>query len=370
MLFHVNPADLLGKHLNKWLPTLVTNPQQWTKRSEQTFTANGSNTILEVAISDRPHQYFQEYVVILHDITKRKQAEEILRHSEAELKAEAQQLASQLIQSEKMSGLGQLVAGVAHEINNPVNFISGNLTPAIEYIQDLYKLLQLYQQHYPNPTPEIQAFANAIDIDFMLADLPQLLSSMKIGTARITEIVLSLRNFSRLDEAEMKAVDIHAGIDSTLMILGHRLKANDKRPEIVIIKQSGNLPLVECYPGQLNQVFMNILANAIDALEETFIAHQKPQNLQISITTLLSPSQQAVIKISDNGAGIPEHIRQRLFEPFFTTKPIGKGTGLGLSISYKIISEKHRGKLQCHSTIGEGTEFTIEIPLHQNPVDN
>jgi PAS domain S-box-containing protein len=369
-LFSVNPSDLLGNHLNKWLPQLADYPQQWTKRSEQTFNHNAKSKILEVSISDRPHQYFREYIVILHDITKRKQAEEILRNSEAQLKDEAQQLAAQLVQSEKMSSLGQLLAGVAHEINNPVNFISGNLTPADEYIQDLCKLLQLYQQHYSHPTPEIQAYTKAIDIDFIIADLPRLLTSLKIGAERITEIVLSLRNFSRLDDTEMKAVDIHAGIDSTLMILAHRFKAHEKRPEITVIKEYANLPLVECYPGQLNQVFMNLLANAIDALEETFASNNKIQKLQIAITTILLQSQQVVIKISDNGSGIPEAVQQRLFEAFFTTKPIGKGTGLGLSISYKIINEKHHGKLQFNSVIGKGTEFIIEIPLYQQPIKN
>ena len=369
-LFSINPSNLLGNHLNKWLPELVDNPQQWIKRSEQTFTNNAKSKVLEVAISDRPHQYFREYVVILHDITKRKQAEEILRNSEAQLKEEAKQLATQLVQSEKMSSLGQLVAGVAHEINNPVNFIYANLAPADEYIQDLLKLLQLYQQNYPNPIPEIQAQAEDIDVDFIIADLPRLLTSMKVGADRIKEIVLSLRNFSRLDEAEMKAVDIHEGIDSTLMILKHRLKANEKRPEIAVIKEYGNLPFVECYPGQLNQVFMNILVNAIDALEEVFVKLQPTQDLQIGITTVLLKSQQILIKISDNGVGIPESVQQHLFEPFFTTKPIGKGTGLGLSISYQIINEKHHGKLQCNSAIGKGTEFTIEIPLHQQPTKN
>ncbi|MBD2338852.1 amino acid permease [Calothrix sp. FACHB-156] len=368
LLFNINPSYLIGNYLNKLLPQLGNNPQQWVKRSEQTFTHKTKSKILEVAISDRPHQYFQEYVVILHDITQLKQAEEILRNSESQLKEEAKQLATQLIQSEKMSSLGQLVAGVAHEINNPVNFISGNLTPANEYLQDLLKLLELYQQHYPNPISEIQTHAEVIDIDFIIADLPRLLTSMTVGAERIKAIVLSLRNFSRLDEAEMKAVNIHEGIDSTLMILAHRLKADEKRPEIAVIKKYSNLPFVECYPGQLNQVFMNILANAIDALEETFANFQQTQNLQICITTLLSTHQQVLIQISDNGTGIPENVQQRLFEPFYTTKAIGKGTGLGLSISYKIIHEKHHGKLYCSSTIGKGTEFTIEIPLHQQQI--
>ncbi|BAY61787.1 multi-sensor signal transduction histidine kinase [Calothrix brevissima NIES-22] len=370
LLFNIHPSNLLGKHLNKLLPELAVNPQQWAKRSEQTFTHNANSKVLEVAISDRPHQHFREYVVILHDITKRKQAEEILRNSEAQLKVEAQQLASQLVQSEKMSSLGQLVAGVAHEINNPVNFISGNIAPANEYLQDLLQLLALYQQYYPQPIPEIQTHAQKIDIEFIISDLPRLLNSMKVGADRITEIVLSLRNFSRLDESDMKSVNIHEGIDSTLMILAHRLKANDKRPAIKVIKEYDNLPCIECYPGQLNQVFMNILANAIDALEDAFLTQKQLQNMQINVKTLLTINQQVLIRISDNGWGIPEDLHQRLFEPFFTTKPIGKGTGLGLSISYKIVTEKHHGKLHCQSVLGKGTEFTIEIPLHQNQINN
>ncbi|OUL22790.1 PAS domain-containing sensor histidine kinase [Nostoc sp. RF31YmG] len=358
--FSVNRLELRGNHLNKWFPELAYYPEQWTTRSEQTLLYKGHVRTLEFSISDRPHQDFREYVVILHDITQRKQAEEILRHSEAQLKEEAKQLASQLVQSEKMSSLGQLVAGVAHEINNPVNFIHGNLTPANEYIQDLLRLLQLYQQHYPDPVPEIQEEAEAIDLNFLMTDLPNLLTSMKVGAKRITEIVLSLRNFSRLDEAEMKAVNIHQGIDSTLMILEHRLKATTNSPEIAVIKEYGNLPLIECYAGQLNQVLMNILVNAIDALEEAKINHP-----QIHIATKVTETKHLIIGITDNGIGIPENLQQRLFEPFFTTKPIGKGTGLGLSISYQIITEKHRGKIKCFSTPGNGTEFVIEIPLHQ-----
>ncbi|MBH8561348.1 amino acid permease [Nostoc sp. CENA67] len=363
--FGVNPFALLGHHLNKWLPELAHCPQQWTRRSEHTILYKAKIKNLEVSISDRPHQDFREYVVILHDITRRKQAEEILRQSEAKLREEAKQLATQLVQSEKMSSLGQLVAGVAHEINNPVNFIYGNLTPASEYIQDLLKLLLLYQQHYPNPVVEIQEEAEAIDIDFLLQDLPQLLTSMKVGAQRIKEIVLSLRNFSRLDEAEMKEVNIHDGIDSTLMILEHRLKEKTKYPAIAIIKEYGNIPLVECYAGQLNQVFMNILANAIDTLEEAFITGQNLQNLQIRIKTELRDNKQVIICIADNGTGMSETVQKQLFDPFFTTKPIGKGTGLGLSISYKIITEKHQGRLHCISCLNQGTEFLIEIPLRQ-----
>ncbi|MBD2296699.1 sensor histidine kinase [Anabaena sphaerica FACHB-251] len=295
--------------------------------------------------------------------TAKKQLETVL----AEVQQEAHQLAAQLIQSEKMSSLGQLVAGVAHEINNPINFIYGNLTPANEYIEDLLKLLQLYQQHYPHPVPEIQEQAEEIDINFLMADLPKLLNSMGIGAKRITEIVRSLRNFSRLDEAEMKAVNIHEGIDSTLMILENRLKATSDRPAIEVIKKYTELPLVECYTGQLNQVFMNILANAIDALEDrkikNFVGLDK---LQIYIYTELTHDKQVIIRIIDNGVGIPEKLKKLLFDPFFTTKPIGKGTGLGLSISYKIITQQHQGKLQCISSPGKGTEFMITIPLYQD----
>ncbi|MBD2411415.1 PAS domain-containing sensor histidine kinase [Nostoc calcicola FACHB-389] len=363
--FGVNPRMLLGHHLNQWLPELADYPQQWTRRSEHTVIYNFKIKNLEVSISDRPHQNFQEYVVILHDITKRKQAEEILRQSQAQLRQEATQLATQLVQSEKMSSLGQLVAGVAHEINNPVNFIYGNLTPANEYIQDLLKLLQLYQQHYPNPVAEIQDQAEAIDIDFLLTDLPQLLTSMKVGAERIKEIVLSLRNFSRLDEAQMKEVDIHHGIDSTLMILEHRLQEQANCPGIKIIKEYGNIPLVECYAGQLNQVFMNILTNAIDALEKSCLTGQNNPHPQIRIKTELINTNQVIICVADNGCGMSETVQKQLFDPFFTTKPIGKGTGLGLSISYQIITEKHQGKLRCISCLNQGTEFVIEIPLRQ-----
>lgn len=363
--FGVKPLIMRLTHLKKWLPELSEYPEEWTSRSEHTLVDNSDIKTLEVSISNRTQENFREYVIILHDITKRKQAEEILRNSEAQLRQEAQILATQLVQSEKMSSLGQLVAGVAHEINNPVNFIYGNLTPAKQYIKDLVGLLQLYQEYYPQPVAEIQKHAQAIDIDFLIEDLHKLLASMKVGSERIIEIVLSLRNFSRLDEAEMKAVNIHEGIDSTLLILDNRLKASSNRPAIEITKKYGDLPLVECYAGQLNQVFMNILANAIDALEEAFSNHTNVPNLQINIVTELIDEQNVMIRFIDNGMGIPEKVQKLLFDPFFTTKPIGKGTGLGLSISYKIIIEKHKGKLNCISAPGKGTEFVITIPLQQ-----
>jgi signal transduction histidine kinase len=282
---------------------------------------------------------------------------------------ELQQTQLQLIQTEKMSSLGQMVAGIAHEINNPVNFISGNLIHAQEYTQQLLNLVKLYQQHYPHPPAAIQLEIKEIDLDFLSQDFIQLIKSMSLGTDRIQSIVLSLRNFSRLDEAELKEVDIHEGIDSTLMILQHRLKATNKNSEISIIKKYGCLPLVQCYPGQMNQVFMNILANAIDALED-YHSHYKvnesnPSSSYIKISTEVFNGSTVKISIRDNGQGIPEEISSKLFDPFFTTKPIGKGTGLGLSISYQIVVDKHHGQLYYYSTPGQGTEFIIEIPIYQ-----
>jgi signal transduction histidine kinase len=276
---------------------------------------------------------------------------------------------AQVIQSEKMSSLGQLVAGVAHEINNPVNFIHGNVTFVDEYAQNLLELVQLYQDEYPLPTSAIQAKIADMDLEFINQDMLKLLSSMKLGTERIREIVKSLRTFSRLDEADMKEVDIHEGIESTLLILQHRLKPKPDRPAIAVIRDYGKLPLVECYPGQLNQVLMNIVVNAIDALEEAkancTYQERKNNSDQITISTSVIDSQWVQIAIADNGVGIPKDVQQRIFNPFFTTKPIGKGTGMGLSISYQIVTEKHGGKLECFSTLGEGSEFAIQIPLRQ-----
>lgn len=281
---------------------------------------------------------------------------------------ELQQTQLQIIQSEKMAGLGQLVAGVAHEINNPVNFIHGNLIHVKEYTRELLKLIDLYQWHCPSHS-EIEAAIQDCDLDFLREDLPKAIESMQIGTERIREIVLSLRNFSRLDEAEFKPVNIHEGIDSTLTILAHRMKPSPDHPGIQIEKDYDALPLVECYPGQLNQVFMNLIANAIDALEERDFERSlediKANPSTIRIWSESIADHRIAIHIADNGAGIPEPIQQRLFDPFFTTKSVGKGTGLGLSISYQIITEKHNGKLICYSTVGKGTEFAIEIPVRQ-----
>lgn len=276
----------------------------------------------------------------------------------------------QMVQSEKMSALGQMVAGVAHEINNPINFIHGNLSYVDEYTQSLLALVQAYEQYVPDPPKPIQAQLQDIELDFLAEDLPKLLQSMKVGTHRICEIVLSLRNFSRLDEAEFKAVDIHEGIDNTLLLLHHRFKAKADRPEIQIIKNYGVLPLVECYAGQLNQVFMNLLSNAIDALEESSHKHNFDEITanpnQIWIDTSVINQHYIRIVVADNGPGISEKARSHLFDPFFTTKSVGKGTGLGLSISYQIITDKHNGKLWYESAAGQGAKFTIEIPVHQN----
>ncbi len=302
-------------------------------------------------------------------------AEAALRQSEALLQKKAKDLEetlgelrrtqSKLIQSEKMSSLGRMVAGIAHEINNPVSFIYGNITPANVYAEDLIRIIELYQKHYPNPIEEIETEIEAVELDFIKEDFIQLLTSMKYGTQRIKEIVLLLRNFARLDEAECKQVDIHEGIDSTLLILNHRLKLKLNNLEIEVIKEYSSLPKIDCYPGQLNQVFMNILANAIDELEEKV---KKNNNFipQIRISTKISDNNQIVIHIYDNGSGIPLSIQSKLFDPFFTTKVVGKGTGLGLSISYQIIVDKHHGKLYYQSPPGEGAEFIIEIPIHHS----
>lgn len=266
----------------------------------------------------------------------------------------------QLIQAEKMSSLGQMVAGIAHEINNPVSFIYGNLTPARNYLQDVLSLIELYQQTYPNPTSEIQQLAEDIDMDFLIEDWQKLMDSMQVGAERIREIVRSLRNFSRLDEKELKSVDIHEGIDNTLLILQHRLRAEGKRVEIKVIKNYSQLPLITCYASQLNQVFMNLISNAIDALKNT------PSPRMITIhTSLVSEQQTTSVKISitDNGSGMSEEVKTKIFDPFFTTKPVGSGTGLGLSVCYQIVVEKHQGKIRCVSDVGKGTEFFVEIPL-------
>ncbi|MGB0563064.1 MAG: ATP-binding protein [Spirulinaceae cyanobacterium] len=267
---------------------------------------------------------------------------------------------SQLVQTEKMSSLGQLVAGVAHEINNPVNFIYGNVGHVERYIQEMLQLLTLYQQHYAEPDPEIQDYIEEIELDYMIEDFKSITDSIRLGAVRIRNIVLSLRNFSRLDEAEVKESDLHAGLDSTLLILGNQLKAKPHRPDIKITKNYGDLPLIDCYPSQLNQVFMNLLSNAIDALEQQSANHPDIQP-EITITTQFIDAQ-CRVQIKDNGPGIPAAIQAKIFDPFFTTKPVGQGTGLGLSISYKIITEKHQGQITLDSSPEQGSTFEVILP--------
>ncbi|MBD2013800.1 PAS domain S-box protein [Microcoleus sp. FACHB-53] len=394
--------------------------------------------------------YYEGFVT---DITQRKLAEEASQRAEAQLRAKAEQLKqaltklqqtqAQLIHNEKMCNLGQLVAGVAHEINNPVNFVCGNLIPATQYVEDLLDLLRLYTKHYPQPAAEIQARAEAIDLEFLVEDFPKTLSSMQLGADRIRQIVQSLRSFSRIDESQMTQVDIHKGIDSTLLIINNRLKPKGDNPGIAIVKEYGELPLIKGYAGLLNQVFMNLLCNAVDALEdcppklctetdseehykavngkgssdhqacylrnrsgtparrvgcvsvsdrETLANSPSPTPTstcahKTDIVPMLCPREspkviricteliegdaldgkttdpRVVIRIIDNGPGMPEDIKAQIFDPFFTTKPVGKGTGLGLSISYQIVVEKHGGQLQCILAPNQGTEFRIEIPI-------
>ena len=315
------------------------------------------------------------------DITRRHQAEVRLQEKAAELEQALTQLKltqAQLVQSEKMSSLGQLVAGIAHEINNPVSFIFGNVGYASEYVEDLVSLLQLYQAEYPQPVPAIQDRAEAIDIEYVLTDLERLLGSLKGGAERIQAIVLSLRNFARLDEADMKPSDIHAGIESTLMVLQNRLGAADRpggHGEIQVDVSYGQIPEILCFPRQLNQVFLSVLTNAIDALEGKF--HPDPPDSTTASSSADSTSSDrpptiwintqltdggVEIRIRDSGPGVSAADQPRIFDPFFTTKPVSQGTGMGLAIAYQIVVQQHQGQMRCITQPGEGTTFKIWLP--------
>lgn len=316
---------------------------------------------------------------MIENITNRKISAAALQASESQLRKQATQLQEayeqlqhaqiQLVQSEKMSSLGQMVAGIAHEINNPATFINGNISHTYNYFHDLIELLNLYQECYPSPVPQIAEKVKELELDFLKEDLPRMLNSMRVGIERISKIVLSLRNFSRLDESEMKLVDLHEGIDSTLLILQHRLHQGSRKSRIEIIKEYGKISKIHCCAGQLNQVFLNIISNAIEALENqpqprTIVirTEMKKAGLESPSKSQLSHCDRIVICIADSGPGMTEDVRKRLFDPFFTTKPVGSGTGLGLSISHQIVVEKHKGSLRCISAPGQGAEFWIEIP--------
>ncbi|MDY6900066.1 MAG: ATP-binding protein [Cyanobacteriota bacterium] len=349
------------------LCTIDKKPRELSLEQIQTLQALSRQVVSQLELRINLNKLKQ-------NISHREQVEQNLRDTNKKLTytlGKLKQTQVQLIQSEKMSSLGEMVAGIAHEINNPVTFISANIEYVNNYVQDLLDLLSLYQQHYPEPESVIESKAEDIETDFLTEDLSNILSSMNAGAERIQNIVLSLRNFSRLDESQKKMVDIHEGIDSTLLILRHRFKVSSERPEIKIIKEYGKLPQIECYPAQINQVFLHLLSNAIDALEEKFNYKQEITELENKITKLptirintdISPDKTILlIRIADNGIGIAESIQPKIFDPFFTNKPVGKGKGLGLSISYQIIVKKHNGNLKYRTKCGQGTEFLIEIP--------
>ncbi|MEH1986155.1 sensor histidine kinase [Nostoc sp.] len=280
--------------------------------------------------------------------------------------AELQQIQTQLIHAEKVATLGQMTAGIAHEVNNPINFIAGNLNFIEQYFQEIVNLLELYQKYLPDPPSEIQNAIKTKDISYLLNDFSKIIQSMHLGTVRVTEIVSSLNKFSRYGEAGKKLANLHEGLETTLLILGHRLKSNAHRPTVKLIKEYGELPLIECYPGELNQVFMNLISNGIDAIEEiqkNQYFDEKFRHLGMIWIKTEAITEGVIIRIADNGSGISEANRTKIFDAFYTTKVIGKGTGLGLSIAYQIVVNNHRGKLSCHSTQGEGTEFVIELPI-------
>ncbi|MBE8966988.1 PAS domain-containing sensor histidine kinase [Nostocales cyanobacterium LEGE 12452] len=362
------PVRMVGTHKDinqdKAMPTTVT------ERSRSAGCAYAT-------------QQYQLFEQLQTEIAQRQFTEDQVKEKSQQLETTLEELKytqKQLLQNQKMANLGQLVADMANEINNPVSFIYGNLHPASKYAEDLIRIIELYQYYYPTPTPVIALHLQHLDLGFVKTDFLKLLWSMRAGSERVKDIVFALRNFSTSDEGQMKKVDLHEGFDSVLRILQHRLKEKPDRAEIKVIKTFGELPLIECYPGELNQVFMNILTNAIDALEERMkhdnsftpkiLIHTEVVSSHLSLVNnnepwvndkLLGKKHKVIIRIFDNGKGILPHIHKHIFEPFFTTKPVGKSQGLGLSISRQIIVEKHQGKLKCNSQLDQGTELVIEM---------
>ena len=348
-----NPDDLkIQLNTGDELQTLATAFNQMGDRLAESYQE------LERRVDERTASLHQTNESLQKEVRDRTKAEARLKYALKRLK----QTQLQLLQTEKMSSLGQLVAGVAHEINNPVSFIQGNLEPAQEYVDSLIGLVRSYQAEYPDASEELQYALAQADVDFIQSDFPQLLHSMKTGAERITTIVRSLRTFSHLDESETKVVNIHEGLDSALLLLSSQLSATAQRPQIETVRDYGNLPEIYCYPSQLNQVFMGLLTNAIDALTSS-----ANHDVSVSVPTLTLTTEARAdsvrISICDNGPGMSETVRKRIFNPFFTTKPVGSGMGLGLAMSYQIVVANHKGSITCTSSLGEGACFTIEIPL-------
>ncbi|WP_159787759.1 MASE1 domain-containing protein [Sodalinema gerasimenkoae] len=382
--YHLHKADSQQVYPLQELPGQIALSGQSIRRDD--LELHHPDGIIPLDMASTPllddHGRVDSVIVAFQDIRERKEAQKLLAdynqtlenqvvQRTAELQTTLSQLQrtqAQLVHTEKMSSLGQLVAGVAHEINNPISFIFGNIRYTKEYISDLLRLLNAYETAYPNPKSSVQELADSIDINYLIEDVQRILESMNSGAERIRNIVLSLRNFARLDEAETKIVNLHEGLDSTLMVLRSRLKLQSDRPAIQVIKAYGDIPKVHCYPSELNQVFLNVLNNAIDALasrDDRPLGTSLADPPTITITTQVNPDHNVSIKIQDNGVGMNPEVCNRIFDPFFSTKPVGSGTGLGLSMSYQIIVEKHRGKLSCESALGQGTTVTIQIPVRR-----